>query len=268
MNAVVFLGPSLRQDRARDLIPAHFRPPARRGDIYRAVCDLRPRVLVLIDGVFRQEPAVWHREILWAMSEGVHAIGAASMGALRAAELADYGMQGVGKIFAAYRAGRFAPFPDPFEDDAEVAVVHGPAELGSAPLTIALADIREVLAGAMARAQLDPVAARAALAAACGLFFAERTPERLWDALRADGLPAELCDAICSAADGGIHSLKSRDAMSALSAGAALMASDAPAFEPSFVFEQTLVWESFRRRTARTEAANSLRTIGASGDAQ
>ena len=76
--------------------------PARQGDIWRAVRAHRPVAIGLIDGVFFHEPAVWHREILWALAEGVHVFGAASMGALRAAELEPFGMRGVGRVFAAY----------------------------------------------------------------------------------------------------------------------------------------------------------------------
>jgi hypothetical protein len=46
--------------------------------------------------IFDSTPAVLHKEILWAMDRGVGVSGAASMGALRAAELHWYGMVGVG----------------------------------------------------------------------------------------------------------------------------------------------------------------------------
>ena len=65
----------------------------------------RPRAVGIIDGYFQQVPSVWHKEILWAMAQGVHVFGSASMGALRAAELAPFGMRGVGLIFEAYRDG-------------------------------------------------------------------------------------------------------------------------------------------------------------------
>ena len=39
------------------------------------------------------------------MSEGVPVFGAASMGALRAAELHEFGMRGIGRIFEAFRDG-------------------------------------------------------------------------------------------------------------------------------------------------------------------
>jgi hypothetical protein len=61
--------------------------------------------------------------------------GAAGIGALRAAELDAVGMRGIGKIFEGYRDGIL-------RDDDEVAVLHGPEELGYPPLTEALVNIR------------------------------------------------------------------------------------------------------------------------------
>src|SRR4051794_1463402 len=101
----VFLGPSLSWNEARNVLPnATFLPPAKAGDVYLAVKD-GAMVIGIIDGFFEQVPAVWHKEVLYALSKGVHVFGAASMGALRAAELHPFGMIGVGRIFEAYRDG-------------------------------------------------------------------------------------------------------------------------------------------------------------------
>ena len=59
----------------------------------------------LIDGYFDGVPAVAHKEILWALDQGIRVLGAASMGALRAAELAPFGMEGVGAIWRDYADG-------------------------------------------------------------------------------------------------------------------------------------------------------------------
>jgi hypothetical protein len=53
------------------------------------------------------------------MEQGVHVFGAASMGALRAAEMHSLGMVGIGTIFQWYRDGKIVA-------DDEVAVRHGP----------------------------------------------------------------------------------------------------------------------------------------------
>ena len=108
---------------AECLADATVLPPARQGDIYRAVRHYAPRAIGLIDGAFAEVRAVWHREILWALSQGVHVFGAASMGALRAVELAPFGMRGVGAVYQAYQTGVWPGFDELFEDDDEVAVL-------------------------------------------------------------------------------------------------------------------------------------------------
>nr|WP_299503577.1 TfuA-like protein [uncultured Rhizobium sp.] len=136
---VVFLGPTLRLAEAERVLDAIYVHPAAQGDILLAAHAYRPRAMVLIDGQFEDRPAVRHKEILWAMAQGIVVIGAASMGALRAAELSEFGMIGVGLVYRWYRRWRLAP------DDA-VAVLSGPAELGFPPLTHAMVDLQRTFA--------------------------------------------------------------------------------------------------------------------------
>ncbi|KAF5881978.1 TfuA-like protein [Rhizobium sp. PEPV16] len=132
---VVFLGPTLSATEARKYLEAIYLPPVGCGDVVRAVADYAPSAIVLIDGVFAQRPAVRHQEILWAMARGLRIYGAASIGALRAAELAPLGMIGHGLIYRWYRR-------HPLADDADVTVPMAPVELGSRALGDALIDIR------------------------------------------------------------------------------------------------------------------------------
>ena len=74
------------------------------GDVY-ALMKSQPRVIGIIAGVFEQVPSVWRKEILYAMSQGMRVYGSSSMGALRAAKLRSFGMQGVGRIFEDFRDG-------------------------------------------------------------------------------------------------------------------------------------------------------------------
>ena len=128
MRAVIFAGPSLPPNaRLAWGLDIDWRPPVRQGDLYRAALG-RPAVIGVIDGYFEVTPTVWHKEILWAMTQGIHVFGAASIGALRAAELDVFGMKGIGRIYEDFRDGVL-------EDDDEVAVLHGPDELGYPPLT-------------------------------------------------------------------------------------------------------------------------------------
>ena len=172
-HPIVFAGPSLAAP-----LPSAFtlRPPAAAGDLL-ALAAGPPRTVVLIDGVFDGQAAVQHKEILELLSRGFRVIGGASMGALRAAELHDFGMQGVGAVFAAYASGRITA-------DDEVAVLHAPAALGHRALTAALVDIRATLAAA-AMARIVPVAlARALRDQASATFWREREWPALLDAAR------------------------------------------------------------------------------------
>ncbi len=128
-KTVIFAGPSLYGVDFKPLATERVFSPAKCGDIVSCVLEFRPKQIVLIDGVFHQSLAVWHKELLWALLEGVVCIGAASMGALRAAELHRYGMIGIGKIFEMYRDGE--------EDDSLVAMTFDPetnSVLSDAPL--------------------------------------------------------------------------------------------------------------------------------------
>jgi hypothetical protein len=115
-STVVFLGPSLPLRDATSRLQAQYRPPAGFGDVAAAAYEGARRI-VIVDGRFEDTGAVWHKEILFALSRGVEVSGVASMGALRAAELTGLGMRGVGKIYELFRRGVLT-------DDDEVAVRH------------------------------------------------------------------------------------------------------------------------------------------------
>src|SRR5262249_13383322 len=128
-------------------------PPVAQGDVYRLVIQ-RPSAVGIIDGYFSGAPSVWHKEILWAMAEGIPVFGSASMGALRAAELQGLGMRGMGRIFEAFRDGLL-------EDDDEVGVVHGPAETGFVAASEPMVNIRASLARAESEGVVSASARRA-----------------------------------------------------------------------------------------------------------
>nr|MBA3446036.1 hypothetical protein [Pseudaminobacter sp.] len=102
MSAIIFCGPTLQKEECAFYAGFEFRPPVRQGELY-AAARIGPRAIGIIDGYFDGEPAVWHKEILWALANGIAVFGASSMGALRAAELHTFGMRGIGRIFEAYR---------------------------------------------------------------------------------------------------------------------------------------------------------------------
>ncbi|MEV6133632.1 TfuA-like protein [Streptomyces violaceusniger] len=114
----VYVGPTLRREEPLLNGPrVRVLPPVRHGDLLGdsgdAIAD--EDTVLLIDGAHHQAPVLRHKEILALMSRGVRVIGAAGIGALRAAEMDQFGMMGVGKIYTAYARGEI-------EGDDEVAV--------------------------------------------------------------------------------------------------------------------------------------------------
>ena len=170
---VLFAGPSLHgldlssAEPSRDLAPLDCRGPAAQGDIARAVVE-GATVIGLIDGLYEDRAAPWHKEILYALQGGAQVFGAASMGALRAAECADFGMIGVGSVFERYRSGELT-------DDAAVAQLHAPEELGYLPLTEALVNVEATIERFLKLGAVSEDEATRLDAAARGLFFKERT---------------------------------------------------------------------------------------------
>jgi hypothetical protein len=172
----IFVGPSLAAAEVRAILaPVDARvrvlPPAEQGSLLRLV-NVRPDVVAIIDGAFFHVPSLLHREILLLMEQGARILGAASLGALRAAELDSFGMEGVGQIYQWYRDGAI-------DGDDEVAVAHGEADTGYRPQSVALVNVRHDLGRAHRRGIIRARTARVALAIARRTFFAERTYESL-----------------------------------------------------------------------------------------
>jgi hypothetical protein len=255
VSAVVFVGPTLPMQDAAALLDATFLPPMRQGDVFRAVRAFHPRAIGLIDGVFLDVPAVWHREILWALSQGTHVFGAASMGALRAAELAEFGMRGVGVIFEAYRVGVWPGDDAGFEDDDEVAVIHAPAAAGGAALSDAMVDLRASLDAAEAAGVIGHGDRKMLVAAMKSLHFPARSFIRLDREARtllSEAAAARLTDWLaCNRV-----AQKRLDAIAMLKEMA--RADDPAPFRASFRFERALVWEQFVRVAAAPDEADAL----------
>ena len=141
------------------------------GSVFRAVEAGFVRIGI-VDGLFGNAPSVWHKEILYAISARVEVVGAGSMGALRAAELAAFGMIGIGRIFRLFRSGLWT-------DDDEVAVIHAGEELDHCPVSEAMVNVRFTLrklrrAGAIDRGTESELVRRMKTR-----HFSERTREAL-----------------------------------------------------------------------------------------
>ena len=239
MNAYIFTGPTLPADEARQALDAIYLPPASEGDVYR-VASRKPQAIGIIDGYFECIPAVWHKEILWAMAQGIYVFGCASMGALRAAELAAFGMEGVGKIFEAYRDGTI-------EDDDEVAVAHLSADRGYQPTSVAMVNIRATLEAAEKAGIVPAVIRRKLEEIAKELFYQDRSYQEVLDRAEERGLSGQL-ESLRRWLPTGQVDQKHQDALAMLQTMTALLNSNPPPKRVRYSFEYTANWEIARSR--------------------
>jgi TfuA protein len=166
---VVFLGPSLPKSEASRILSAEYLPPARRGDL-PFIAGKGVRIICLIDGVFFQESAVAHKEVLSAISQGIRVIGASSMGALRASELDTLGMEGVGEVYRLYKSGEI-------DSDDEVALIFDPEEYFA--LSVPLVNIRHLLKLAADKGIIRDQERLQIFSIARSLYF----PQRTWETI-------------------------------------------------------------------------------------
>ena len=142
---IIYTGLSLPFSEAREILDSHddieviYKRPIQRGDIGLALNE-NPDIIGIIDGVFHQNSAVGHKEILEAINKGIKVYGASSMGALRASELDSLGMTGIGYCYRQYASGEV-------DSDDDVAVMLDSETLE--PLSIPLISMRYVFTNAV-----------------------------------------------------------------------------------------------------------------------
>jgi hypothetical protein len=204
----VFTGPTLSpDDPALQNQALRVLPPIRHGDLFDP--QIKPGdTVVIIDGVYHQSPAVRHKEIIWTLGRGVRVIGAASIGALRAAELGECGMLGVGAVWHAYASGLL-------DGDDEVAV--GQSTDGDLrACTWPLVRVRQVVGTAMSKGVVDPAQADRLIDLSAGVYYAHRSLDavRLISRREAPAFAEWLADAL--AADPHFGDVKRADALDAV----------------------------------------------------
>ena len=120
-KVIIYTGLSLSFDESKEIFDSSadaeviYERPIKRGDLNLAI-KKHPDIIGIIDGVFHQNSAVGHKEILNAINSGIDVFGASSMGALRASELDTLGMTGIGYCYQQYASGAI-------DSDDEVAVM-------------------------------------------------------------------------------------------------------------------------------------------------
>lgn len=134
VKILIYTGLSLPFSEAKEILDSHddievvYKRPIKRGDLSHDIKE-NPDIIAIIDGVFHQNSAVGHREILSVMKKGVKVYGSSSMGALRASELDVLGIEGIGYCYNEYASGNVTS-----DDDVAVMLDSETLEALSVPL--------------------------------------------------------------------------------------------------------------------------------------
>ncbi|MGB5707655.1 MAG: TfuA-like protein [Arenicellales bacterium] len=248
---LVFVGPTISHKEVQQYLDCICMPPVCHGDLLGLI-DQQPAAIGIIDSYFEGAPSVWHKEILYAMNQGVNVYGSSSMGALRAAELHTFGMRGVGKIFEWYR-------DLVIEDDDEVAVLHGPAEVGYTVASEPMISIRATLGLALEHGVIDHAIHDELIVGAKNTFYKRRS----WRSVR-EHASALINKSALAQLESWLEQnridLKKDDAIAMLKTMASEQEELKQPFEPKFNFEWTNVWDTAYQTMA--PKASSGRGLG------
>jgi hypothetical protein len=135
-NKYIFVGPSAEGICLKPLITQGYTicDPVKRGDLEHL--STKATKVVIVDGYFRTQPSVGHIEIRELLTLGIEVIGICSMGAIRAFEMKDFGMKGLGYVYNC-----FVKASIDFSDD-EVTQLHLPKEHEYVPISEPLVNLR------------------------------------------------------------------------------------------------------------------------------
>ena len=168
---VIFLGPSLSREKARKILDADYRLPAKKGDLLQLILK-EVNIVGLVDGYFLQDYPPTPIEVYNLVKKrDVKVFGSSSLGALRAVELEKYGMMGIGKIFRLFRDRIL-------ESDDEVAVTFTDYTNYKSE---ALIDIRYNLFLAQKYNFIDSITRKSILNVSKQIYFPYRTYEDILD---------------------------------------------------------------------------------------
>lgn len=235
----VFLGPTLPVLEAKNILPhANYVSPAQCGDILKLV-RLNPKIIVIIDGLFESVASIWHKEILYAIQKGILVFGASSMGALRASELAEFGMIGIGKIYEQYKNSEIT-------DDDEVAISHLSEIDHYRPITLAMVDVRATFDAALKKHIIDDVTYKSMIHIAKNIHYTQRTWQSIMK-VALEIIDKSICDKFLNnLKDNGFVSQKKIDAIELLNTIHALP-SQPRTYKHSFNFANSIFFEVLKK---------------------
>lgn len=251
-NAFIFTGPTLsindiplaNYTRGEEKIILNngnsisFLPPVSEGDIF-SIVDKTPDIIGIIDGYFENVPAVWHKEILYAMKKGIHVLGSSSMGALRAAELSAFGMEGIGEIYNSFASGEYG-------DDDEVTIAHGPAELGYPLTSEAMANIRRTVQAAFKAGVITHHDTEKLIKSGKSIFYKRRTYPQIIEGAKKIGLSEEASAHFSRWVSENHIDQKKKDGLALIEEVLERLKNPIKKKEVLYSFEETIIWRNAR----------------------
>lgn len=187
MKVYVYTGPTISHQQGKSLLSsAHFLPPVKHGDVLDAINE-DVECIAIIDGYYDNVPACRHKEILQALKAGVRVVGSSSMGAMRAAELDIYGMEGIGAIYQMYKQ-------QVIDGDDEVAIKHAPENEGFKTLNVALVNLRYNLKKMTEANLITNSEANQIIHAGKEMYFGMRTLKRILETAAEQGLNRQIVE--------------------------------------------------------------------------
>jgi hypothetical protein len=210
MHCVIFVGPSLEHETVRALFPGEVRPPIKRGDLDQMLAaGALPDYVGIVDGQFLHAPSISPKEVLRAIDHGAELFGSSSIGALRAAECAPFGMVGVGRIFRMYASAEL-------DADDEVAVVYNADTLQA--LSEPMVNIRVALRAAADAGLIAAESEATLVAVAEQIYFPSRTYANVLHAARGLVDDGELAAVMQFVTGGAAPDQKRSDALELIAA--------------------------------------------------
>jgi hypothetical protein len=233
-------------EEAKAILPdAIYLPPAGQADLLSVVTTHRPEVIGLIDGVFSQSLSVWHKEILYALEQGIRVYGSSSMGALRAVETDVFGMVGVGRIYELFKNGTL-------NDDDEVALVYSEDGDQYINISIPMVNVRATVERAVIDGIIGHNAGQKIVAIAKSLFYPERMFPLIFRRAAESGISADVIEKLKAFVSDYYVDIKKQDAIKLLELIRDLPES-LPPLEVDFELTRSHVFEALydRDRTVR-----------------
>ncbi len=168
MKVIIFAGQTISEEEAGKILDAVYLPPVRHSGLISALHDYKPDVTGIIDGAAADELSLRHTEILYAMSNGTAVYGSGGIGALRAVELGNSGMIGIGEVYEKYKCGEL-------NDDEEVIAVRGSREENYPRLSEPMVNLRATFEGAAGKGIIDDSVCKKLITITKSIYYPERT---------------------------------------------------------------------------------------------